>query len=177
MSKFKIFVWIIILAFIAIIVIQNKTFLVDTTEVLGIDLYFTKHQSPALPVVIYCFATLVVGLFISYVFGLSNRFRAKKTIKGLTSTIDTQREELSTLKNEIESLKKEPPKPLPDIPEKKSETDGAAGIQPEKEPPGFQTPTDADSKQGPLTGRLTGDPTKNPNGPETKTDDEEKKAT
>ena len=111
MSKFKLFVWVLILAFIGIVLFQNDGLFLGK-QALGIDFYFVSYRTPELPVAIYFLATLVIGLIVSYLFGLSDKFKARRTIKGLTSTLDAQRDELSSLKREIEVLKSRPPESL-----------------------------------------------------------------
>ncbi|MBW1698451.1 MAG: DUF1049 domain-containing protein [Deltaproteobacteria bacterium] len=104
MSKVKIFIWILIFAIIAIVLFQNDTLFLGK-QALKIDLFFVKYQTPQLPVAIYFLATLVIGLIIAYFFGLSDKFKARKTIKSLTSSLEAQKEEMSSLRREIEMLK------------------------------------------------------------------------
>ena len=108
MSKFKIFIWIIILAIVVTVLLQNETVFL-AKQAIGINLYFVQYKTPELPTAIYFLTTLIIGLFISYLFGLSDKFKARKAIKGLTATLDSQRQELASLKQEIETLKKKPP--------------------------------------------------------------------
>jgi uncharacterized integral membrane protein len=113
MSKSKLFIWIIILAIIVTVLIQNKTVFLDK-QAIGIDLYFKAYKTPELPLAVYFLVTLVIGLIVSYLFNLSNKWRARKKIKGLTATLDSQREELASLKQEMETLKNKPPEaPVP----------------------------------------------------------------
>ena len=108
MSKSKIVIWIIILTLIGVVLFQNETIFL-AKQAVGIDLYFVEYQTAELPVAVYFLVTLVIGLFVSYLFSLSDKFRTRKTIKGLTATLDTQRQELSSLKQEFETLKNKPP--------------------------------------------------------------------
>jgi hypothetical protein len=119
MSKFKIAVWIIVLGLMGIILFQNDTIIYTqndaiylATHALRIDLYFVTYQSPKLPVAVYFLATLLIGLLIAHLSGLSERFKARKIIRSLTSTLDAQKEELSSLQREIEALKSRPPVPV-----------------------------------------------------------------
>ena len=80
MSKFKIFIWIIILAIVVTVLLQNETVFL-AKQAIGIDLYFVQYKTPELPTAIYFLTTLIIGLFISYLFGLSDKFKARKAIK------------------------------------------------------------------------------------------------
>ena len=47
----------------------------------------------------------VVGVIIAYLFGISARFKAKRTVKKLNATIASHKEEVAGLRREIDSLK------------------------------------------------------------------------
>ena len=104
MSKFKITIWLIVLGLLGTLFYQNSELFLSK-KMLSIDLGFIKSQTPELPVVLYFLATLIIGLLISYIFGLSDRFKSKKTIKTLTATLDGQREEVILLRKEVDALK------------------------------------------------------------------------
>jgi len=109
MSKIKIVVWVIILGLIVTLFLQNETLFLSK-QPLSFDLYFiNKLQTPELPVAVYFLAALIIGLLISYFFSLSDRFKSRKKIKGLITTLDTQREEVVILKKEVEGLKNAAP--------------------------------------------------------------------
>ena len=113
MSNLKTGLWIIIFGFIVLLFFQNQeVFFAKRT--LHMDLFFAKYQSPELPDVLLFIGTFVIGYLISYVINLSSRFKFKKHIKQLTSTLDAQQKELISTKSEIKGLK-------------------AASIEPEKE--------------------------------------------
>ena len=132
MSKFKIFIWILILAFIGVILYQNKAvFFADQT--LGFDLYFVKYQTPQLPTAIYFLATLVIGFMISYLFGLSDKFKTRKFVKSLNSTLDAKNKEVTSLKREIEMLQSGSTEASPAVLTEKPKAENQPAIQPEKE--------------------------------------------
>jgi len=103
MKKLKILLWIIIIGFIALVFFQNKDFFI-AKQGLKLNLYFAgPYQSPELPHVLWFLATLSIGLLISYFYGLAERFKLKKIIKGLNAKIDTQMEMISQIRSELES--------------------------------------------------------------------------
>ncbi len=131
MSKFKIFIWILILAFIGVVLYQNKA-LFFANQTLGFDLHIVKYETPQLPVAIFFLATLVIGFMISYLFGLSDKFKTKKSVKSLNSTLDAKREEVTSLKREMELLKNRPAEASPAVLTDPSKTDSQPAIPPEK---------------------------------------------
>ena len=102
MKKLKIILWIIILAFVALVFFQNKDFFLGK-QVLTLNLYFTNAYQGELPLIVWFLITLIIGLLISYFFGLAERFKLKKVIKGLKAKIDTQVEMITKIRSELES--------------------------------------------------------------------------
>ncbi|MEJ2165955.1 MAG: lipopolysaccharide assembly protein LapA domain-containing protein [Desulfobacterales bacterium] len=110
MKKATLVIWVIIFGFIALVIFQNKTFFLDKQALhlnLGLlEPYHSPELSNAIIVLLFFFA----GLAVAYLFGLSSRFKAKRTIKRLNATIADHSEELTKLKSEINTLKGiEPP--------------------------------------------------------------------
>ena len=114
MSNLKTGLWIVILGFVVLLFFQNQdVFLAKRT--LRMDLFFVKYQTPELPDVLLFICTFVLGYVISYMVNLSSRFKFKKLIKQLNSTLAAKEKELAGVKSEIDGLK-------------------AAAIESEKEP-------------------------------------------
>lgn len=110
MKKATLVIWVIIFGFIALVIFQNKTFFLDKQALhlnLGLlEPYHSPELSNAIIVLLFFFA----GLAVAYLFGLSSRFKAKRTIKKLNATIAEHSEELAKLQSEIYTLKGiEPP--------------------------------------------------------------------
>ncbi len=104
MGNLKTGLWIVIVGFVGLLFFQNQeVFLAKRT--LRMDLLFAKYQSPELPDVLLFICTFAIGYLISYFVNLSSRFKFKKLIKQLTSTLDAQQKELTSLKSEIDGLK------------------------------------------------------------------------
>ena len=104
MGNLKTGLWIVIVGFVVLLFFQNQeVFLAKRT--LRMDLLFANYQSPALPDVLLFICTFIIGYLISYFVNLSSRFKFKKLIKQLNSTLDAQQKELTGLKSEIDGLK------------------------------------------------------------------------
>ena len=104
MGNLKTGLWIVIVGFVVLLFFQNQeVFLAKRT--LRMDLLFAKYQSPELPDILLFICTFAIGYLISYFVNLSSRFKFKKLIKQLNSTLDAQQKELTSLKSEIDGLK------------------------------------------------------------------------
>jgi uncharacterized integral membrane protein len=101
MKQLKIVFWILIIAFIALFVYQNQSLFL-AKQAIRIDLQFASYELPDLPNVIILMACFLIGLLISYFFSLSERYRSKKIIKNLNTTIVSLQQEISTLKSSLE---------------------------------------------------------------------------
>ena len=110
MKKATLIIWVIIFGFIALVIFQNQAFFL-AKQTLRINLgVFAEYHSPELPNAILALIFFFAGLLIAYLFSISARFKAKRTIKKLNATITAHNSELSDLKREIDKLKGiEPP--------------------------------------------------------------------
>ena len=105
MKKATLIIWVIILGFIALVIIQNQTFFMAKNSFrlnLGI---FEEYLSPELPNAILLLIFFFSGVVIAYLFSFGARFKAKRTIKKLNINIASHINELSELKSEIKQLK------------------------------------------------------------------------
>jgi uncharacterized integral membrane protein len=100
MKKMKIAFWVVVILLSALLIIQNQTFFFEKTS-FGLDFYYKKYQTPGMPNVILFLVFFFIGLLIAYIFNLLGQFKAKKTIKNLNITIQSQMEVISGLKSEI----------------------------------------------------------------------------
>jgi len=109
MKKGKVVFWVLILGFIALITFQNEDYFLNTTRSLQLNLGVAPaYQTPTLPLVVYHLVFFIFGLLVAFAFSLSTRFRARKTIKRLTTSVDSQQKELDALKSESARLKGAP---------------------------------------------------------------------
>jgi len=114
MGKFRTGIWIVIIVLLMLLFFQNQSVFTSSRS-LQMDLYFVKYQTPELPDGLYYLATLITGLLIAYLFGIGDRFKARRAIKSLSANIDFHRQEVTTLKKEIEELKRTPPLEPPSV--------------------------------------------------------------
>ena len=104
MKNLKIAFWIILFAFIGLILFQNREFYMSQHS-LGIDLMFFNYQTPEVPNAVLFLAFFFAGLLISYFFSLLERFNSRKANKNLTESLGTCEKMLDALKAENEGLK------------------------------------------------------------------------
>ncbi len=104
MKRVKIAFWIIVIGFIALVVFQNKFFFM-AKQSLAINLWIKKYNTPEIANAIFFLVCFFAGLLAAYFASLSGRFKSKKTIKNLKTSLDSQSEIISELKEEVELLK------------------------------------------------------------------------
>ena len=120
MKKVKIGFWLIFLAFLFLVGYQNKAFFLQKHS-FDINVWVTAPYKTAeiYNAVLFgvCFVT---GLVIAYLSGLFERFKANKTIKQLTTTMNDQKIQTEQLRTEIDALKNVSTQvmaPVPDEPQ------------------------------------------------------------
>jgi len=104
MKKATLILWVIIFAFIALFIFQNQTFFLTKNAFdlnLGIKQYAIPQLNNAILVMIFFFS----GLIIAYLFSLTARFKAKRSLKKLNLTIASHLNQVAELKSEINTLK------------------------------------------------------------------------
>jgi hypothetical protein len=105
MKKATLIVWVIILGFIALVIFQNQTFFMSH-HALQLNLGVVKHNLPPnVPIAVVFIFFFLSGLVIAYLFGLSTRFKARRTAKKLNATIAVQEGDIGKLKTELDTLK------------------------------------------------------------------------
>ncbi len=104
MKKFKYGLWVILIALIGLLVYQNKSFFL-TKYSLGLNLGFYQNVTPEVYNLVIIAVFFFCGMLITYGSSLFERYRAKKTIKTLQSTIDASSETIAELKKEVGALK------------------------------------------------------------------------
>ena len=105
MKKATLIIWAIIFGVIALLVFQNKAFFL-TNQSLQVNLGIIEaYHTPELPIAILVLLFFLIGIFIAFLFSLSARFKARRTIKKLNTTIASHNSEMAGLRREIDSLK------------------------------------------------------------------------
>ena len=123
MKKATLIVWVIILGIIALVIFQNQTFFM-THHALQLNLGVVSGTLPPnLPIAVVFIFFFFSGLVIAYLFGLSTRFKARRTIKKLNATIMSHENEAAELKKELNTLKEKETTAVQQAAESKTGTD------------------------------------------------------
>jgi len=105
MKKATLIIWAIIFGVIALLIFQNKAFFL-TNQSLQVNLGIIEaYHTPELPIAILVLLFFLIGIFIAFLFSLSARFKARRTIKKLNTTLASHNSEMAGLRSEIDSLK------------------------------------------------------------------------
>lgn len=101
MNKFKLVLWVIILAIIALVIFQNLGFFSSEANLQVNPWVAPVIETPGIPIAVICLTFFILGLFLAWIFGVPERFRNRKTIKKLTAANATQKDEIDKLKKEL----------------------------------------------------------------------------
>jgi len=128
MKKATLILWALIFGVIALLIFQNQAFFLSNQS-LQVNLGVTDpYHTPELPIAILVLLFFLTGVVIAYLFNLSARFKARRTIKKLNTTIASHNDEVAGLRREIDSIKGiETPAATDDT--QKLASDGLAGDQ------------------------------------------------
>ncbi|MCF8051821.1 MAG: hypothetical protein K9L59_11335 [Desulfobacterales bacterium] len=125
MKKIKVVLWLLVIAFVALVVYQNQDYFL-AKESLRIDLYVLQpYQTPALATGIFILTFFVIGFLIAYVMTLAERFKARKAVRNMNATMESQMDQISALKSEVENLKHSEPAAAQESPEESEPLQGA----------------------------------------------------
>lgn len=104
MKKFKYVLWVLFIMLIGVLVFQNQDFFL-TKYSLGLNLWIYQNVTPEIYNLVIIAAFFFCGMLIAYSASLFERYKAKKTIKTLRSTINASSETIAALKKEVDALK------------------------------------------------------------------------
>jgi len=105
MKKATLILWAIIFGVIALLIFQNQEFFLNNQSLrvnLGV---IEEYHTPELPIAVTFLLFFLAGIILAYLFNISARFKAKRTIKKLNTAIASHDAEMAGLKREIDSLK------------------------------------------------------------------------
>jgi uncharacterized integral membrane protein len=105
MSKVRTGIWILVFILLMLLFFQNQSIFLAQRS-LRLNLYFANYQTPELYEGLFFLASLVIGYLIAYLFSLGERFKARRTIRQLASANDSQRQEIASLRNQVQDLMK-----------------------------------------------------------------------
>ena len=100
MKKVKIAFWIVVFGFIGLVIFQNKDFFMSESRLM-IDLGFFYYETPFLANAIFFVAFFLVGILISYFFGLFKHFKDARTIKVFKAKETSLVETVSSLEKQL----------------------------------------------------------------------------
>ncbi len=149
MKKIMIVFLLIVVGLTATVILQNRSFFASTHS-LHVNLWVWEHHTSEFSIGVFCLALFLAGLLLAYFSGLSQRYKSGKTVKRMETSLRSTMEMVTTLKNELQSLKggasaaakSETPSPDP-TPDKASERPADADQPPPQSPDPADSPSDA----------------------------------
>ena len=108
MKKMKIAFWLLVFAFLALIIYQNIAFFRAPLS-LQVNLGFTEYATPEIQIWGFFIALFLLGILLTYLFCLPAKFRAGKNVRALNAKIASQRNELDLLKKDILAMRSPAP--------------------------------------------------------------------
>lgn len=109
MRKFKVILWILLVAVVGMFFYQNKDFFLSKPSLTFQVPFFEVYHIPQIPNALSFVAFFVLGLLIAYFFGLLERFKSNRTLKTKEATISAQMEEIAALKSRLDKGPTSPP--------------------------------------------------------------------
>jgi len=100
LKKIKLAIGLIIIILLAIVVVQNKAFIIEQTNSLDIDLFFTQYYVDDQPIYVYFLGCFITGFLFGSYFTIVKHFRARRIIKDRDNQIETLRKSLESERNE-----------------------------------------------------------------------------
>jgi len=97
MNKIKAFFWIVLVGFILIVFFSNLDFFLQS-QIIHMNFIVKNYSLPALPSAVIFLVFFGAGLLIAYLSNLPERFRLRKAIKNLKTTIDSQEKEIERIR-------------------------------------------------------------------------------
>ena len=108
MKALKLILFLLVCVFLVIVVVQNQTVFMDK-KALGVDLIVWNYETQPIHLSLYFLGFFLIGLLVSYFYGLGERFKAKRIIASQLETIRQSEEEIRTLKSRPDAEEETPP--------------------------------------------------------------------
>lgn len=89
----------IVVVFLVILVVQNLEVFLDK-KALHIDLWMWQYDTRLIPLAVYFLGFFMVGLLVSYVCTIGERFRTKKKMDSYAETVHQLQYEINALKDQ-----------------------------------------------------------------------------
>ena len=100
MKKVKTAIWAIIIAFVVILIVQNKDFFLSK-HLFKLDFFIYKPDIPELEIIWMLIAFFLAGLLLGAYFLITDHYRLSKKVKGLNTQVSNQLHEITKLENEL----------------------------------------------------------------------------
>ena len=108
MKKVTTAVWLIILAFIILLIYQNQAFFLESKQSLNLNLILAQYKTPELQVVYFCGAFALAGFLFGLYFLAAYGLKTKKKTKVLKAQVNEQTEKITNLEGELNTIKGAP---------------------------------------------------------------------
>ncbi len=105
MKKATLIIWAIVFGVLALLIFQNQTFFLTTQSLRVNFAVLEEYHTPELPIAVLVLLFFLAGFILAYLFNASARFKAKRSIKKLNTTLASHSQEMAGLKGEVDSLK------------------------------------------------------------------------
>ena len=126
MKKLKYAFWLILIAFIAVVIWQNWDYF-TTPHVLKLNLFIYNEPIPPLTngaIIAICVGIGVMFMMLFYFASRYENYRANKTIKALRLAMEESQKSISHLQQEVELLKGGSPVPPAESSESEEKVEG-----------------------------------------------------
>ena len=98
MKSIKLVLWSVAVIFLVVVVVQNLGLLTHK-ETIKLNLLIKEYQSGPIKLYLYFLGSFLIGLVLSYSYGLAERFKANKIIRNHLETIRKLEEEIKVFKS------------------------------------------------------------------------------
>jgi uncharacterized integral membrane protein len=98
MKSIRPLLWSLLVIVLVVVVVQNLS-LFTHKEALRLNLLIKEYHTQPIFLTLYFLAFFLIGLLISYVYGLAERFKANRTIKNHLKTIHKLEEEIRAFRH------------------------------------------------------------------------------
>jgi hypothetical protein len=108
MKKVKIGIWVVIVAFVFLLIYQNRTLFLAKNSLI-FNLGFTAYHTPEMRIVLICFLFLLAGLLLGVYFLVVQTLKAKKLVKAANKRVESQNEKIESLETALKRHRFEAP--------------------------------------------------------------------
>jgi uncharacterized integral membrane protein len=99
MKAVKLVLFLLVCVFLVIVIVQNQGVFMDK-KALEVDLVVWNYETQPIHLSLYFLGFFLIGLLVSYFYGLGERFKAKRIIASQLETIRKSEEEIRGYKNQ-----------------------------------------------------------------------------